>query len=244
MFCSKRGHELFHNGVGKLFVFELLKLRFLADGFSKTQWFPLISTTGNPQTDWCGLYGGGLIDVKLESEELGLGEVKGDGEGLYQLLAAMQASRESSNLWPVGFVVNKNSLQLLGIQQRGKVVDVSVLSYMTTNLSHVLAFIETLTRDICAISESEGGTAGGRDVSDGGKYFSAQDTKITLLHILFFHYCAILRNIFFCVSTQCALQEVSKLTLDTNPRGKLYVVGSSRAQGHCIHYTHRFGACA
>ena len=52
----------------------------------------------------------GVVDVEIETEEgqvVGVGEVKGSGEGRYQLLAAMQAYRDrDGGKWPVGFVTS------------------------------------------------------------------------------------------------------------------------------------------
>ena len=56
-----------------------------------------------------------MIDTELEAESgqvVGLGEVKGEGEGLYQLLAAMQGHKNKNVHWPVGFVATKSDLQL------------------------------------------------------------------------------------------------------------------------------------
>ena len=154
-FCSVRSHKHFHNGAGKLFVYELLKLRDLSKSYT-TPWFTKISTTANPKNDWCGFKEGpvrGVVDIEMEARSgqvVGLGEVKGDGEGLYQLLAAMQGHRNKSGHWPVGFVATKSDIQLVEpLERRGSVM-VTLTSFTTARLNHLLSFVEQLVQMIAA----------------------------------------------------------------------------------------------
>ena len=150
-FCVRRGHNLFHNGAGKVFMYEVLKLKHYVPQYGR-RWFSKISTTTNPKTDWCGFVDGGVrgvVDIQVETEEgkvLGLGEVKGEGEGRYQVLAAMQAYRERTGTWPVvGFVADSETLQLMEPQERGGThVTVQHTRFTTAKFDHLMSFVEQL----------------------------------------------------------------------------------------------------
>ena len=89
------------------------------------------------------------MDIQVETEEgkvLGLGEVKGEGEGRYQVLAAMQAYRERTGTWPVvGFVADSETLQLMEPQERGGThVTVQHTRFTTAKFDHLMSFVEQL----------------------------------------------------------------------------------------------------
>ena len=150
-FCVRRGHNLFHNGAGKVFMYEVLKLKHYVPQYGR-RWFSKISTTTNPKTDWCGFVDGGVrgvVDIQVETEEgkvLGLGEVKGEGEGRYQVLAAMQAYRERTGTWPVvGFVADSETLQLMEPQEWGGThLTVQHTRFTTAKFDHLMSFVEQL----------------------------------------------------------------------------------------------------
>ena len=75
---------------------------------------------------------------------MAVGEIKGEGSGLYQVLAAMQAHRQSQGVWPVGFIVDQDLLQLLEAQQRKDRVTVTITKFNLADLDQVLGFIEQL----------------------------------------------------------------------------------------------------
>ena len=147
-FCVRRGHNLFHNGAGKVFMYEVLKLKHYVPQYGR-RW---LSTTTNPKTDWCGFVDGGVrgvVDIQVETEEgkvLGLGEVKGEGEGRYQVLAAMQAYRERTGTWPVvGFVADSETQQLMEPQEWGGThVTVQHTRFTTAKFDHLMSFVEQL----------------------------------------------------------------------------------------------------
>ena len=132
-------------------MYELLKLRDLSTRYT-TPWFTKISTTANPRHDWCGFKEGpvrGVVDIEMEARSgqvVGLGEVK--GEGLYQLLTAMQGHKNKSGHWRVGFVATKGDLQLVEPLDRGGRVMVVLTSFTATMLDHLLSFVEQLVRVI------------------------------------------------------------------------------------------------
>jgi hypothetical protein len=125
-----------------------LKLRRLSKNY-RNCWFPKASTT-TLKTDWCAKNQGQVtvvVDVELQGlggEVFGIGEVKGDGEGLYQLLAAMQACRQTQGTWPVGFVADKAYLHLVEAQERCGRVTLNIAKYASDNLMQVLSFVEQL----------------------------------------------------------------------------------------------------
>ena len=138
----------------------MLKLRDLSKSDT-----PKLSTTTNPKNDWCGFPEGpvrGVVDLELEAESgqvVGLGEVKGEGEGLYQLLAAMQCYKNKTGHWPVGFVATKSDLQLVEAFERPGHVFVTLTSFTTTRLDHLLSFVEQLVQVIATqhlIAATEG----------------------------------------------------------------------------------------
>ena len=95
----------------------------------------------------------GVVDLELEQEAesgqvVGLGEVKGEGEGLYQLIAAIQGHRNKNGRWPVGFVAAKGDLQLVEALECRKHVLVTLTSFTTTGLDHLLSFTEQLVQVI------------------------------------------------------------------------------------------------
>ena len=80
-------------------------------------------------------------------------------EGRYQLLAAMQAYKNHTRVWPVGFLVEKDHMQLMEALERSGHVMVTLVSFATTRLDHVLAFTEQLvhmiaTRDLVAATKN------------------------------------------------------------------------------------------
>ena len=109
-------HEdnLFRNGAGKTFLYELLTLQL------KYPCRVSLATTNHPVHDWCGVTtnieddSGGqknvssVVDVLVRDctrnqEALAVGEVKGGGPaGLWQLVAAMEAIASFSSQWPIG----------------------------------------------------------------------------------------------------------------------------------------------
>ena len=102
----------------------------------------------------------GAVDIEVETEDgvvVALGEVKGEKEGRYQLLAAMQAYKNHTRVWPVGFLVEKDHMQLMEALERSG--HVTLVSFATTRLDHVLAFTEQLvhmiaTHDLVAATKN------------------------------------------------------------------------------------------
>ena len=92
----------------------------------------------------------GVVDLQLEDDKsgrvVGLGEVK--GEGLYQLLYAIQCHMNRSGHWPVGFVATKSDLQLVEPLERSGHILVTLTSFTTTRIDHLLSFVEQLVRVI------------------------------------------------------------------------------------------------
>ena len=88
----------------------------------------------------------GVVDFQLEDDEsgrvVGLGEVKGEGEGLYQLLYAMQCHMNRSGHWPVGFVATKSDLQLVKPLERPGNILVTLTSFTTTRIDHLYRFVD------------------------------------------------------------------------------------------------------
>ena len=89
MKCNKH-RNLFGNGTGKLFLFQLLSLTPLGP-------YVRVGTTRNPSTDWCGVQVrriSGVVDLVVASEGkwVIVGEVKGSGAGSFnQIIATMHA---------------------------------------------------------------------------------------------------------------------------------------------------------
>jgi hypothetical protein len=122
-------------------------MRFLVPSHT-TSWYTKLSTTTNPKSDWCGFPEGpvrGVVDLELEDES---GRVVGLGEGLYQLLYAMQCHTNRSGHWPVGFVATKSDLQLMEPLERSGHILVTLTSFTTTRIDHLLSVVEQLVRII------------------------------------------------------------------------------------------------
>ena len=118
LLMDDHGDNLFRNGAGKTFLYELLTM------YPKYPCRVSIATTNHPVHDWCGVTanienasGGlmnvsGVVDVLVRDctrgqEALAVGEVKGGGPaGLWQLVAAMETIGSFSSQWPIGMVVH------------------------------------------------------------------------------------------------------------------------------------------
>ena len=113
--CNNTDHSLLSNGAGKVFLAELLRLSALFG----VAWFPKLSTTNSPLSDWCGIphlvgdphhvFGvADLMLVTLEGEQLLLAEVKSEaraprGTGEFQLLAELRTlQRTRPVFWTAG----------------------------------------------------------------------------------------------------------------------------------------------
>ena len=95
------------------------------------------------------------MDIELQGlggEVLGIGEVKGDGDGLYQLLAAMQAWGLIQDTWPVGFVADKAYRQLVETEKKRGCVTVTIAKYASDDLMQVLSFVEQLIVAVDSVS--------------------------------------------------------------------------------------------
>lgn len=98
--------NLFKNGAGKTFLYELLTLK------PPKNYRVSIATTTDPRHDWCGVDTSvisGVVDLLVRGVQQGselalaVGEVKGDGQsGLWQLIAAMEAIQTFTGHWPIG----------------------------------------------------------------------------------------------------------------------------------------------
>ena len=100
MKCNKH-RNLFGNGAGKLFLFQLLSL-------TPRGPYVRVGTTRNPSTDWCGVQVrriSGVVNLVVAwgGKWVIVGEVKGSGAGGFnQIIATMHAVASKQEKWPCG----------------------------------------------------------------------------------------------------------------------------------------------